>query len=156
MKWSIRTPVSASTVWIISAGPPQENAALILASPYPGIGTQESRGMDSTYAPCLSPGMCSSMIESVRCAPYAHCEGSPAEIRLSEPSMRMLTGARSFGEAVTGGRVGSAANGSSIRSAPRTPRHRPMPPTATAATTRASATTATTTAIRPRRRSVTR
>lgn len=54
-KWSTRAPVSCSTVWMRSGGPPQENAALIFACPCPGMGTQLSRGIDTVYDVC-SPG----------------------------------------------------------------------------------------------------
>jgi hypothetical protein len=33
------TPVTCSTVWVSSFGPPNANAALILLLPWPGIGT---------------------------------------------------------------------------------------------------------------------
>ena len=54
-KWSMRTLVSDSTVWIVHAGPPVSNAALNFvvtgadappsAVVHDGTGTQESRGM---------------------------------------------------------------------------------------------------------------
>jgi hypothetical protein len=83
-------PVSPSIVCTRSVGPPWENAALILAPPWPGIGTHLSHGKDMPYSSSRVAGMCTSMIDSVRWAPAGHCEGSPTEIRLSEPRNRMF------------------------------------------------------------------
>ena len=60
------TCVNCSTVATISGGPPKENAALILLVPWPGIGTQESRGIETTQAAFLAASMCTSIIVSVR------------------------------------------------------------------------------------------
>src|SRR5690242_8077046 len=115
--WSIVTPVSDSTVWIARAGPPQLKAALILATPWPGIGTQLSRGIETTYAPDRSAGMWTSMIASVRWAPVSHWDGSPAEIRLSEPNTRRFIASVGPVDAALVGRPagGIEANGSPDR-----------------------------------------
>ncbi len=68
-KWSTRTRVSCSTVLTSSGGPPNEYAALILFMPRPGIGTQESRGIDTSDAWDPSGAIVASMITSERWAP---------------------------------------------------------------------------------------
>src|SRR5699024_4766760 len=85
------------------------------------IGTQESRGIDITVTDSRSPLIEAIMMASVRCAPACHWDGSPAEIRLSEPRMRMFTGsAVSLWSSVDLGTVGRSvprsANGSAKRS----------------------------------------
>ena len=81
-------PVSALMVSIVFAGPPAENAALILLVPYPGIFTYRSRGKDSIEMKPLSPSIRSRMSESDR--PGSPAPSAPA--RLSEPISRMFTG----------------------------------------------------------------
>ena len=58
-------PVAASTVLTSNSGPPKANAALILFSPYPGIPTHESRGIETSVGAPIS-GTCMIMIVSVR------------------------------------------------------------------------------------------
>src|SRR5437764_879570 len=75
-------PVAPSTVFTSREGPPIENAALILLVPWPGILTCESRGRLSSVGLVSLPGMCATMIVSVRCPPPA-ASPSPAASRSS-------------------------------------------------------------------------
>ena len=79
-KWSTRTPVSCSTVWMSSGGPPNAYAALILFWPWPGMSTQLSRGMDTTEAPVRCGSILASISTSLRCDP-ASTPGSAAVAR---------------------------------------------------------------------------
>src|SRR5450756_1780368 len=81
------------------------------------MSTQESCGIEKRDALPRSAGMWTSMIASVRWAPAAHWAGSPAEILLSDPTIRVLTAFASpaAGDG-TAGLVGSSAKGSPMRS----------------------------------------
>src|SRR4051794_37680459 len=77
-------------------GPPQENAALIFADPWPGMGTQLSRGRDTVDAVCSPGPRCTSINVSLRCAPYFHsCAVASRPVvglreRLSTPTSRKV------------------------------------------------------------------
>src|SRR5215471_19732748 len=71
------------------AGPPKAYAALIFCSPWPGISSTVSRGIDRRAA--CPPPVRISMIESERLGPEVLAPGSLLFFwRRSEPSTRML------------------------------------------------------------------
>ena len=67
--WSMRRSLRLSTTSASSSGPPSENDALILVRPRSGTSTKESRGIETSWADCRSPEMCSTMIASLRNLP---------------------------------------------------------------------------------------
>jgi hypothetical protein len=114
-KWSMRTPVSCSTVWMSSVGPPNAYDALILFIPYPGMSTQVSRGIEMIWACCRSASARAIMIASDR-APGA--SPSAATSRESEPTSRNVVGSPSTPSAVGLAGAGRASSGMSANTSP--------------------------------------
>ncbi len=81
MWWSIRMPVSFSTVRIVQAAPPHSNAQLNWAKEAPvrvpsgcrqeGMSVIRSRGMDTAVALLRSCGRCSRIVVSERWVPLS-------------------------------------------------------------------------------------
>ena len=112
--WLMGRPVTLCTVLMASVGPPYAKAALILSSPWPGMSTRRSRGMERSAIRCLSGSVCTIMIESERATdPCLDLEP------LSAPSTRMLLGLESMIPSC--GASARSARGSSFLFASLTP-----------------------------------
>ena len=117
-------PVSFSMVSVSSFGPPYAKAALIFSSsPWPGMATRESRGIDISR---LGPSpVCRIMIVSVRCpaalpVPSSLRSSSERSPRESLPTIRYVVPGWSAGRSPSGANSTlstfcHAKNGTAIR-----------------------------------------
>src|SRR5256885_2285959 len=95
--WTLKLLSTAATA---ACGPPSWYAVLILPTPWPGMGTHRSRGMESSVA-CLELGSTLTRImDCVLMRSTANLESS------SEPSSKTVNG---WDGVLTGFRFGSAA-----------------------------------------------